>query len=277
MIYKTDQNIKNKQKISSPKNNTDQNIQKEAQKEADDTQQINMPVHSNNNSQVEYDIDMVIERQPVLPQDIQCPNAISHIQEHEIASVHQNPAVIEAIQRFQQGELLHTVDTCKTCLETRPVFHATPPIHKGAKNQTSPISIKPWKIFPDGTCRRCHTEQNGRLKKVVKKAAKFSGEYSQEVDLGPTTDTIRHNNMHFLPVPPYLQNLTCLEMSLISRISVIMNIHVLKYGMMSAKGHCILHLFIKVLRIKLTQFLLSHGKYSLMVHVEDVILNKMAG
>ena len=144
---KTDQNIKNKQKISSPKNNTDQNIQKEAQKEADDTQQINTPMQSNNNSQLQSDdIDMVIERQPVLPQEIPCPNAITDIQEHELASVHQNPAVVEAIQRFQQGELLHTIDTCKTCLETRPVFHATPPIHKGAKNQTNPISIKPWKM-----------------------------------------------------------------------------------------------------------------------------------
>ena len=74
---KTDQNIKNKQKISSPKNNTDQNVQKEEQKGDEiDTQEINMPVQSNNNSQVQYDIDMVIERQPVSPQEIQCPNAI---------------------------------------------------------------------------------------------------------------------------------------------------------------------------------------------------------
>ena len=80
-----------------------------------------MPVKSNNNSHVEYEIDMVIERQPVLPRVIQCPDAISHIQEHELASGHQNQAV---------GELLHTIDTYKTCIETRSVFHATPPIHK---------------------------------------------------------------------------------------------------------------------------------------------------
>ena len=68
---------------------------------------------------------------------------------------------------------------------------------------------------------------------------KFSGEYSQEVALGPRTDAIRHN-MHFLPVLPYLQNLTRLGMSLISRISVIMNVHFLRYdGILFAKGHCI--------------------------------------
>ena len=98
---------------------------------------------------------------------MQCPDSIRHILEHALASVHQNPPVVEAIQLFQQGELLHTIDTCKTGLETRTVFHATPPIHKGTKNQTNPISIKPWKIFPGGTCRRCHNELNARLMKTL--------------------------------------------------------------------------------------------------------------
>ena len=45
--------------------------------------------------------------------------------------------------------------------------------------------------------------------------------------------------MHFLPIPPYLQNLTILEISLIRRVTVVMNIHLLRYGMLSSKGHCI--------------------------------------
>ena len=86
---------------------------------------------------------MDIERQPVLPRGIQCPNVIRHIDERELASVRQNQGVVEAILRFQPGELLHTVGTCKTCLETSSVFHATPPIHKAAKNQDNLICIKP--------------------------------------------------------------------------------------------------------------------------------------
>ena len=58
-------------------------------------------------------------------------------------------------------------------------------------------------------------------------------------DLGPAQDNIRHNGMHFLPVPPFLQNLTILEVALIRRITVIMNVHLLRYGMLASKGHSI--------------------------------------
>ena len=57
--------------------------------------------------------------------------------------------------------------------------------------------------------------------------------------MGPETDEIRTNNMHFLPTPPYLKNLTTVEMALISKITVVMNVHVLRYGMLASKGHCI--------------------------------------
>ena len=87
---------------------------------------------------------MCIERQPVLPQDIQCPDAIRHIHQHELASVHKNPAVVEAIA-LSVGRI-----TAKHVLKP--------------ENQTNPIHIKPWKIFPDGTCHRCHNERNIRLK-----------------------------------------------------------------------------------------------------------------
>ena len=91
-------NIKYKQKISSSKNITGQNIQIESQIAHEiDTQQFNIPMQSSDTSQVEYDIVMYIERQTVLPQEIQCPDSIRHIQEHELPSVHQNAAVVEAI------------------------------------------------------------------------------------------------------------------------------------------------------------------------------------
>ena len=45
--------------------------------------------------------------------------------------------------------------------------------------------------------------------------------------------------MHFEAIPPYLQNLTTLEAALISRISVAINVHILRYGMLAYKGHCV--------------------------------------
>ena len=57
--------------------------------------------------------------------------------------------------------------------------------------------------------------------------------------MGPSTNTMRTNSMHFEPVPPYLQNLTTVEMALISRITVVMNVHILRYGMLASKGHCV--------------------------------------
>ena len=44
--------------------------------------------------------------------------------------------------------------------------------------------------------------------------------------------------MHFLPTP-YLKNLTTVEMAHASKIIVVMNVHVLRYGMLASKGHCI--------------------------------------
>ena len=45
--------------------------------------------------------------------------------------------------------------------------------------------------------------------------------------------------MHFETVPPYLLNLSTVELALISRITVCLNVHILRYGMLTAKGHSI--------------------------------------
>ena len=50
---------------------------------------------------------------------------------------------------------------------------------------------------------------------------------------------IKHNNMHFRNVPPYLVGLSTTEIALISKISVLTNIHILKTGMFSSRGHTI--------------------------------------
>ena len=59
------------------------------------------------------------------------------------------------------------------------------------------------------------------------------------MDLGPPTDLLRENNMHFKPVPPFLQDLTAVEIALISKITVCINVHMLRYGMFASKGHSI--------------------------------------
>ena len=158
----------------------------------------------------------------------------------EINSIHHNPKVVQAIQIFETGEMSHTVDSCVTCNETRPIYHCSKPISREQPSETIPILVQPWKIFKkEHNCKRCHLERNAHLKKGLLKAAKFSGIYSPECDLGPKHHQIRHNNMHFEPVPPYLQNLSTVETALISRITVVMNIHLLRYGMLASKGHTV--------------------------------------
>ena len=143
----------------------------------------------------------------------------------------------EAIKKFEEGELLHSVATCSVCLETRPIFHCTLPVSLQSSG-TKPVSNFPWKI-KKGVCDRCKKENTQRSKKIVKTAAKFSGCFSAESELGPPENIVRHNNMHFHDIPPFLQNLKTLEMALIAKITVVMNVHVLKFGMLSAKGHCV--------------------------------------
>ena len=76
----------------------------------------------------------------------------------------------------------------------------------------------------------------------TKAAAKFSGIFPSEEDLAYDSTSslhMKHNDMHFRKIPPYLKRLTTTELALISKINVIMNVHVLKTGMFSSKGHCV--------------------------------------
>ena len=96
----------------------------------------------------------------------------------ELSSFHPNEDDVTAILRFEEGEMQHGINTCKTCLETRPVFHVTPPINKPGNNETAPVLLKPWEICNDGRCQKCHTESLSRARKHVRVAAKFSGAFS---------------------------------------------------------------------------------------------------
>ena len=204
----------------------------------------NAQVESKNNENSDADINQHFASQPMNTGSSELHESANHIPiASELSSIHPNENVVEAMKRFEEGELKHSVASCKTCFECRPVFHATKPLRKAGPNESSPVEVKPWKIGNDGRCSRCHTEYLGRKKQLAQKgrvkAARFSGAYTtDDDDLGPV-GTIRHNNMHFEEVPPYLKGLTMLEESLIRRITVIMNIHLLRYGMLSSKGHSI--------------------------------------
>ena len=136
-----------------------------------------------------------------------------------------NPSLSKAIHAFETGEMLHTVGTCIICLETRPVFHCV--------DNKAKVKIEPWKLSKKG-CKRCADDQRKKCEVPL-----FSGCRSVEEHLGPKTHELRHNNMHFEDVPPFLQNLTALESSLVSKVSVGIRVHILRYGMLASKGHCI--------------------------------------
>ena len=113
-----------------------------------------------------------------------------------------NPSLSKAIHAFETGEMLHTVGTCIICLETRPVFHCV--------DNKAKVKIEPWKLSKKGVCKRCADDQRKKCEVPL-----FSGCRSVEEHLGPKTHELRHNNMHFEDVPPFLQNLTALESSLV--------------------------------------------------------------
>ena len=84
-----------------------------------------------------------------------------------------NPKVVEAVKKFESGELCHTVKTCIVCMETKPIFHVTEAAIES--NQSPIITLRLWKIFNDGCCTCCHKERLTRQKKERPTAANFQG------------------------------------------------------------------------------------------------------
>ena len=155
--------------------------------------------------------------------------------EKEIQScIHANPKVSEAIKKFEEGEQKHDFVTCNVCLETRPFFNES---FENVDN--SLVNIRNVFINKKGVCTKCVTDSRKRNKKNTRRPAKWSGYLSVESDLGPEKSLIRHNNMHFYPIPDVLKQLTTIELALISKITVCMRVHMLRYGMLSSKGHSV--------------------------------------
>ena len=158
-----------------------------------------------------------------------------------------NPRVRLAALRFEEGERMHSLGRCACCLELRVVFFATPPIERDGYDGSPPASNVPWKLHPDREaggdariCARCKADRDSRRRNGLlgTKPAKFSGWRSKTWDMGPADDDenpIRHNDMHFLPVPIFLRNLRPMERALVSKIICIQKIEMLKGGMLRTK------------------------------------------
>ena len=179
------------------------------------------------NAKISSDVDLNIE--PV----VQVENSAQNENPQFVASNHANPEVLNNAKAFEAGEENHKIATCKVCKETRPVFHVS------YDEKAADVRINPWKLDGKSICSRCKVDRRKRTKSGINRPAKFSGSYSEEIDLGPSSDLLRENNMHFKPIPPYLQNLTAVETALISKITVCTNVHMLRYGMLASKGHSI--------------------------------------
>ena len=151
-------------------------------------------------------------------------------------SLHGNPQVFEIIIKFDRGELEHTIKSCKSCNESRPVFHKTD-ISTNFSGDHKPHNINSWKIMDDSRCLSCHEEFKKNKKKLS--ALRFSGYLSNSEDCYKESDSYFHNNQHFLPIPPFLKDLTFVESLLIRKISVAVYVHSLKYGMLASKGHAV--------------------------------------
>jgi len=162
-------------------------------------------------------------------------NEILDSSEEPFSNIHTNPSVINAMKEFESGEENHSFSTCKCCFQTRPVFYSS------AQNKDDTlVKMNNFVNYSKKSiCSNCMNDNNKRRKKSVKSAAKFSGHLSPEEDLGPINDSIRHNNMHFLQCPPQLKNLSSIELALVSKITVAINVHMLRYGMLASKGHSV--------------------------------------
>jgi hypothetical protein len=96
-----------------------------------------------------------------------------------------------------------------------------------------------------GICTRCRDSRRQRKRAAsgvasAVEASPYSGWRTVAArDLGPGSTALRHNDQHFLPVPPFLQHLTAVEVALVCRISCIQRIFILRGGMLGSRGHCV--------------------------------------
>ena len=107
------------------------------------------------------------------------------------------------------------------CDEVRPVCHRTLPLpDRPGFAGAEPVKLKPWAVALDDAayaadgrvvhvCDRCAAH---RTSSAASSCSLFSGiRTTLDADLSAAEDVIRHNDMHFPAVPPFLANLTMVE------------------------------------------------------------------
>lgn len=150
----------------------------------------------------------------------------------ELAELHARDDVQLAALAFQAGELLHRVDGCGVCRQMRPVAfdlgglrgilgfserETAPPAPPSDRFVVSADDLQRSEAvaanrpaldgggLPLGICQACRKDRAARVRSGKQRAAAWSGcRTTLTSDLGPVTDAVRHNNMHFLPVTPFL-------------------------------------------------------------------------
>ena len=74
-------------------------------------------------------------------------SVVEEIRRENCAKIHLNPAVVDAVLRFEKGEMEHKIARCRTCLNVRPVFHSTKCTKERPAGIPTPPSVNPWKIY----------------------------------------------------------------------------------------------------------------------------------
>ena len=112
---------------------------------------------------------------------------VSHVEnefkETNSRELHSNPKVVEAILKFERGEILHDIGKCTTCNKIQPVFSITKCTTQLKDGQPAPVNAESWKIFKDGRCKKCHDEYLKNRREQNCKPAKFSGIHSKEENM----------------------------------------------------------------------------------------------
>uniref|UniRef100_A0A7M5XMZ9 DUF6570 domain-containing protein n=1 Tax=Clytia hemisphaerica TaxID=252671 RepID=A0A7M5XMZ9_9CNID len=137
----------------------------------------------------------------------------------------------------------HTFLKCDICMEIHSQFYTS---FENKDNRL--VNLNDIKLNKKNICPKCVTDSKKRKPKKTAsnenqdvkytKKNKSNNKENQELRAAKWS-IIRHNNMHFGPIPECFKNLTTVELALISKITVCMRVHMLRYGMMSSKGHSI--------------------------------------
>ena len=81
----------------------------------------------------------IVDHTVVQVMDNMLDNVVEEIHQENCAKIHSNPVVVDAVLRFEKGDMEHKIARCGTCLNVSPLFHST----KGTKERSAGILTLP--------------------------------------------------------------------------------------------------------------------------------------